>query len=304
MKKYLRVLAINPTVPFSDCLHGVQAYGGQFPRNHLDREPSSLLELMSLCLRYEATPDIQILGRPSIRPAREDVVRQYVVVAESRHDWYRKGICTTTVPALSKNLSELGHHVLVLLYDLLLRPRNRIVIVVSRRVASPYDEVYFVFQVVVYPFERLVDERKGRVAARRLCAVNAGRATLAMARRIRGGTRVCLVERVRMEVYTDTLAASTTSQINVADLPVICRNLPLSVRWPFAALLTPTAPEPGLRLFPAPPAASGGAAQACTQRSRLQINMSPNRTMIVSRLMVRLEDAFASEFMSVARRLR
>lgn len=162
-------------------LHGVQADGGQLTRNHLDREPPSLLKLMSLLFRYKAPPDIQVLHCPSIRASREDVVRQYVVVTECRHYWYRKSVCTTAVTTPSKNLGKLRNHVLVLLYNLLLRARNVVVIVVSRRVASPYNEVYVVFYIVVYPFERLVDESKGRVAARRLCAVNTRRATVTMA---------------------------------------------------------------------------------------------------------------------------
>jgi hypothetical protein len=47
--------------------------------------------------------------------------------------------------AQSKNFSEFGDHVLVLLDDLLLRPWYVLVIVVSRRVAGPYYEVYIVF---------------------------------------------------------------------------------------------------------------------------------------------------------------
>ena len=119
MKKYLRKSVSSQRYDFFCHLHGVQAYGGQLPRNHFDREPSPLLELMSLRLRYKPPPDIQVLGRPSVRAAREDVVRQYIVVAESRHDWYRKCICTTAVAALSKNLGKFRDHVLVLLDDLL-----------------------------------------------------------------------------------------------------------------------------------------------------------------------------------------
>jgi len=100
---------------------------------------------MSLRLGYKPPPDIQVLGRPSVRAAREDVVRQYVVVAESRHDWDRKCICTTTVAALSKDVGKFRDHVLVLLDDLLLRPRDRVIVVVPGRVAGPYDEVDVVF---------------------------------------------------------------------------------------------------------------------------------------------------------------
>jgi len=86
-----------------------------------------------------------------------------------------------------------------------------------------------------------------------------------------------------MEVCTGALATGCcVATTTFAGLPVMCRNLPLSVRWPFAALLTPVAPEPGLRLFAAPPAAFGGAALACPQRSSPQINVCLARTMTVS----------------------
>jgi hypothetical protein len=88
-----------------------------------------------------------------------------------------------------------------LLYDLLLCPRYFLVIVVSRRVARPYNKVYIILDVVVYPLERLVDKREGRVAAGGFGAVDAGRAMFAVAGGVRCGARIRLVEWVWVEVW-------------------------------------------------------------------------------------------------------
>ena len=153
------------------CLHGVQTYDSQLPRDDLDLEPSSLLELMSLLFWNEFPPNVQVPHRPAIGAAREDVMRHYVVVAESRHDRYDKVMGAVAMATVSKDVGKPRDHVLILLYDLLLRPRYVLVIVVSRRVARPYDKVDVVLDIVLDPLERLVNERIRRVAASRLCAV-------------------------------------------------------------------------------------------------------------------------------------
>lgn len=72
----------------------------------------------------------------------------------------------------------------------------------ARRVASPDDKVYVVLDIVLDPFERLVDEGEGGVAGRRLCAVDTGGPMAAMAGGICSGARVRLVEGVGMEVWS------------------------------------------------------------------------------------------------------
>lgn len=66
---------------------------------------------------------------------------------------------------LPKDLCKFGHHELVLPDYLLWCTGKRVVIIVPRRVACPYNKVYVVLDVVVDPLERLVDERIRRVAA-------------------------------------------------------------------------------------------------------------------------------------------
>jgi hypothetical protein len=113
---------------------------------------------MSLCLRNEATPDIQILHRPLIGPGKEDVVRHNIIVAERWHD--RDHIVARSSSALvrlAKDLCELIDQKFVLLYNLLLCTRQVFVVVMSRRVARPDDKVYIILDIVVDPSERLVD---------------------------------------------------------------------------------------------------------------------------------------------------
>ena len=156
---------------------------------------------MSLRLRYKLPPDIQILHRPPIRPAGEDVVRHDIVVTKCGHNWYDEVVRAMPVVVLPKDLRQLGDHELILLYDLLLRPRYLLVVVVPRRVARPYNKVYVILDVVVYPLKRLIDEREGRVAAGGFGAVDAGRTMFAVAGGVRCGARIRLVEWIWMEVW-------------------------------------------------------------------------------------------------------
>lgn len=156
---------------------------------------------MPLRLGYETPPYIQILHGPSVGPAEEDVMRHDVVVAEGRDNRDDVVFCRgMLVMVLSEDLGELGDHVLILAYDLPLCSGNFLVVVVPCRVARPDDKVYAVPDIVVDPLERLVDERVGRVAGGRLCAVYARGAMFAVASSVCCGARVCLVVGVRMKV--------------------------------------------------------------------------------------------------------
>lgn len=145
-------------------VHGVQAYSSQFAGDDFDGEPATLLELMSLGLRYEAAPDVEIFHCPSIWPAGEDVVRHDVVVAKSRYNGYYKVAGSSTRFGSSEDIDKLRDHELILVDNLLACPWQFFVVVMARRVASPYDEVDFILDVVLYPLERLVDQGVGRVA--------------------------------------------------------------------------------------------------------------------------------------------
>lgn len=147
----------------------------------------------------------------------------------------------------------------------------------ARRVAGPDDKVNVIFDVVLYPLERLVDQGKGRVAAGCFCSVDAGGATLAMACGVGCGARVCLVEWVGMEVWAVTLAGGRRGPWAIrglAGVPVIWRKRPVSLRRPLAWLLASTAS--GWRLLGVSPTALlGGAALAwCPQSSRPQTSAS------------------------------
>lgn len=181
-------------------IHGVQADSSQLARDHLDGEPSTLLELMSLYLGYESTPDIQVIHRPGIWAASEDVVRHNVVVAKSRHNGNDKIVGAMARLGISKDLYKFRDHELVLVDNLIVCSRYLLVIVVARRVACPYDEVDFILDVVLYPLKRLVDQGKRRVAARRLCAVDARGSSFSVACCAGFCAGICLVERVWVEV--------------------------------------------------------------------------------------------------------
>lgn len=159
---------------------------------------------MSLRLGYKSTPNVQVVHRPRVWTTGEDVMRHNVVVAKSRYNGNDKIVGSMTRAGFSKDLYELGDHELVLVNNLIVCSRYLLVIVVARRVACPYDEVDFILDVVLYPLERLVDKGKRRVAARRLCAVEARGPSLAVACCVGCGAGICLVERVGVEVCTMT----------------------------------------------------------------------------------------------------
>ena len=121
---------------------------------------------MPLHFRNEAAPDVEILHRPLVRPLEEDVVRHNVVVAKGRHDGDHIVVGPSAVLVRhAKHLPKLLDQKFILAYDLLLRARMLLVVVVSRRVARPDDEVDIIPDIVLDPSECLIDQRKGGVAA-------------------------------------------------------------------------------------------------------------------------------------------
>jgi hypothetical protein len=193
-------------------LHGVQADHSEFPWDDLDREPAALLELMPLRFRDEAAPNVQVLHRPLVRALQENVVRHDVVVAKRRHNWDH--IIVGPSPVLvrhTKYLSKLVYQIFILVDDLLLCAGVLLIVVVSRRVACPNNEIDFIPDVVLDPLERLVHQRIWRIASRRLCTVDASRSSLAVACCLFGGARVRLVEGVRVEICDMSSAAGSHS---------------------------------------------------------------------------------------------
>jgi hypothetical protein len=156
---------------------------------------------MPLRFRNEAAPDVEILHRPLVRPLEEDVVRHDVVVAKGRHDGDYIVIGPSAILVRhAKHLPELLDQKFVLAYDLLLRARMLLVVVVPRRVARPDDEVDIVPNILLDPSESLIDQRKRGVATGRLRAVDTCRSSLAVTCCLRRRARVRLVERIWVEV--------------------------------------------------------------------------------------------------------
>lgn len=120
---------------------------------------------MSLGLRYEAAPYVQVLHRPLVRSRKEDVVWHDIVVAKRWHNRYHIVVYSSAIFIRhTKHLTKLFDQKLVLTYDLLLRARMLLIVVVSRRVARPDHKIDIVLDIVVYPPKRLIDQREGRIA--------------------------------------------------------------------------------------------------------------------------------------------
>lgn len=99
-----------------------------------------------------------------------------------------------------KHLGELADDKLVLVYDLFRRTRNLLVVVVPCRVARPDDEIDVVLEMLIDPFECLIDQRKGRVTTGCLSAVDTSRTMPTVAGVTRAGTRIRLVEGIGVYV--------------------------------------------------------------------------------------------------------
>lgn len=93
-------------------------------------------------------------------------MRHDVVIAKR---WYNGDDIVADPSAIlirhPKHLGELLYQKLILAYDLLLRARVLLVVVVSRRIACPDYKVDIVLDIVLDPSERLVDQRIWRIAS-------------------------------------------------------------------------------------------------------------------------------------------
>lgn len=120
---------------------------------------------MSLRLRYETPPNVEILHRPAIRPGQENVMWHDVVVPKR---WDHRHCPLVGAPILvfgvSKDFCELVDHELILAQDLFLGTRELFIVIVPGRVACPNDKVYVIFDIVADPVKRLVYERIRRIA--------------------------------------------------------------------------------------------------------------------------------------------
>ena len=242
-------------------LHRVHADDRQIVGNHLHVEPTAPLELVPLRLRYEIPPNFQVFQRPFVRPSLEDIVRHHIIVAKRRND--RNGkivcrVCVVDVVVLPENLCELGNQQLILFHDLLLAPWELLVVVVPRRVPRPDHEVDSALEVLLDPLESRVEKGYRGITVGRLCAIDSRRPMSSVTGRsfLRGG--VCLVERIEVEVWSSPSVFPPPHMVireycsTEVDVPVMCRNLPFSLRpresgWAFI-LATVPAPTCGAAL--------------------------------------------------------
>ena len=159
-------------------LQCVQAEDGEAIWNDFDVEPAASLKGVPLLLGDESPPDLSIPPGPPVGPRREHVVRENVVITKVRDDGYQHivgRIGVMKIVIFAKDLDKLLDQKFILLQDLLFRPRQLFIIVMSCRVASPDDEVYRIFEIRFDPSEGLVDQRVWGVAFGVFCPVQAGR---------------------------------------------------------------------------------------------------------------------------------
>lgn len=131
-----------------------------------------------------------------------------VIVPERRHDRHDKIIVRVgivDVVSLAKDLDKLGDDELVESNDLLVRSRVVLVVVVSRGIARPDDEVDVILDVVVDPLESRIYQAERTITTGDFRPVVPGRpfpgVTLIIWRRVE------FVEGVGMNVCQGTLAA-------------------------------------------------------------------------------------------------
>ena len=82
---------------------------------------------------------------------------------------------------LSKNLCEVFDQKLVQFHNLVFCPWYPFVIVMASRIASPNDEVYRIFQMLVDPVEGGIDKKERGVAIRSFCTEFSGGALASVA---------------------------------------------------------------------------------------------------------------------------
>ncbi len=156
---------------------GVEADDGKLIRDDFDEEPSTSFKSMALLLRDKFAPDVGVTLSPSVGTLGEDVMREDIVVAEIGYDGYGEvvgGIGVVDVVVLAKDVDELLDEHLIQPDDLGLTAWDEFVVVVTSGIAGPDDEVDGIFEMVVDPLERSIDQGEGRVTIGLLGAEDAG----------------------------------------------------------------------------------------------------------------------------------
>ena len=199
---------------------GVEADDGKLIWDDFDEEPSASFESMALFFRDKFAPDVGVVLSPSVGTLGENIMRKDIVVAEVGHDGDGEvvgGISVIDVVVLAKDVDELLDEHLIQPDDLGLTAWDEFVVVVTSGITGPNDEVDFVFEIVVDPFESSVDQGEGRITISLLGAEDAGiaRAPVTSIIAVCGGELA--VEWVWVEICMQQLSV---------------RTLPSGVTWP------------------------------------------------------------------------
>jgi hypothetical protein len=118
---------------------------------------------MELMFWYKLAPDFLEPLRPSIWAFSKYIVWHDVVVSNCGNDGYGETVRESLV---SEDIDELVRQHLIQSNNLILCPRNLLIVVMTGRVSSPQDKVDIALQVLLYPAESFVDQGERRVAVR------------------------------------------------------------------------------------------------------------------------------------------
>ena len=165
----------------------VQAEDSQFSWYDFNKEPAPSFKSMTLLFWDELPPDMGELSGPPGRASLHDVVGHNIIVAPCRDNRYSEvvgWIPIINVVTLAPNLCEFGDEHLVQIDDFAGCAWYLGIAIMSRRVASPNDEIDFIFEVVIEPLECCIDKSEWRITIRRLGAEDTCRPGITMACRL------------------------------------------------------------------------------------------------------------------------
>ena len=161
------------------------------------------MKLMALLLGDKISPDIEVSRGPTIRPTKKDIMRKNIIVSKGRN--YRNleiigRVGVVEVVVLAKDIDEARDEEAVLRKHLILATGDVFVVVMTRTVARPYDEIDAVGDIVFDPLERGIDQRNWAVAVAEFGTVRSGRSGATMTSSLLLGRCIVFVERIWVEI--------------------------------------------------------------------------------------------------------
>ena len=153
-------------------VHGVETEDRQLFGDDFNVEPPSALKSMSLLFGNKSLPNGGEFFRPGIWSLEENVVWHHIIVPKCRYDRYLQVFRRVFV--VPENLNKFVHQHLVQPNNLISSSGDLIIRVVPGRIPSPDYEINIVFQIIMYPLKRSVDEGEGRIAIGIFGAVETG----------------------------------------------------------------------------------------------------------------------------------